>query len=141
LPAPKPTPQKPATPSGGPELPPPPVPANTPLSVRASEPPVLTASVQNDLNHYLQRLNDSSAQVRSETALTLGRSKTLQAVIPLQKLLAYDQSPVVREAAARALGLIGSPDSLKALQTAAQADDDTEVRHSARFAAESIRGK
>jgi hypothetical protein len=35
--------------------------------------------------------------------------------------------------------LIGSPSALKALQNAAQGDDDRDVRHSAQFAAESIR--
>jgi HEAT repeat protein len=45
----------------------------------------------------------------------------------------------VREAAARALGLIGAPTALSALQYAAQADDDRDVRHSASFAADVIR--
>jgi hypothetical protein len=44
----------------------------------------------------------------------------------------------VREAAARGLGLIGAASSLEALQRAALADDDREVRHSAGFAAEVI---
>jgi HEAT repeat protein len=46
---------------------------------------------------------------------------------------------VVREAAARALGLIALPASLNALQHAAQADDDRDVRRSAAFAADVIR--
>jgi HEAT repeat protein len=46
----------------------------------------------------------------------------------------------VREAAARGLGLIGSSSALSALQYAAQSDDDPEVRRSASFAAEVIRG-
>ena len=48
-------------------------------------------------------------------------------------------APSVREAAARALGLIGDTATLPALQRAAQADDDHDVRHSAQFAAEVIR--
>jgi hypothetical protein len=36
-------------------------------------------------------------------------------------------------------GLIAAPQALPALQTAAQADEDREVRHSAQFAAEVIR--
>jgi HEAT repeat protein len=55
-------------------------------------------------------------------------------------MLNSDTSPRARDAAARALGLIAAPQSLNALQTAAQADDDREVRQSARFAAEVIRG-
>jgi HEAT repeat protein len=46
---------------------------------------------------------------------------------------------VVREAAARALGLIALPGSLEALQHAAQADEDRDVRRSAAFAADVIR--
>jgi HEAT repeat protein len=45
----------------------------------------------------------------------------------------------VRDAAARALGLIGSPASLDALQRAAGGDADRDVRRSASFAAEIIR--
>jgi HEAT repeat protein len=44
----------------------------------------------------------------------------------------------VREAAARALGLIGSARALPALQHAAQADNDRDVRNSARFAVDVI---
>ena len=54
-------------------------------------------------------------------------------------MLAADRSAAVREAAARGLGLIGSSDALPALQRAAQADDNRDVRHSAQFAAEGIR--
>ena len=39
---------------------------------------------------------------------------------------------------ARALGLIGSSKALPALQRAAQADSDRDVRHSAQFAAEVV---
>jgi hypothetical protein len=50
-----------------------------------------------------------------------------------------DRSSQVRETAARALGLIGSARALTALQNAALADNDREVRHSAQYAAEVIR--
>ena len=63
-----------------------------------------------------------------EAALQLGRSRATEAVEPLSQMLSGDRSPQAREAAARALGLIGSPASLPALQQAAQADDDREVR-------------
>jgi HEAT repeat protein len=45
---------------------------------------------------------------------------------------------MVREAAARALGLIGSSAALPALQQAASTDSDHDVRHSARFAIDVI---
>jgi HEAT repeat protein len=56
----------------------------------------------------------------------------------LAATLAGDRSPVVRESAARALGLIGSAQALPALQRAAQADSDRDVRRSAQFAVEVI---
>ena len=58
---------------------------------------------------------------------------------PIARALREDGSPVVREAAARALGLIALPASLSALQNAAQADEDRDVRRSAAFAADVIR--
>jgi hypothetical protein len=84
-------------------------------------------------------LNDPDERVRAEAMMRLGRSKNRRAVGPLQKALREDASPAARDAAARALGLIGAPASLNALQKAAQADDDRDVRHSAAFAAEVIR--
>jgi HEAT repeat protein len=71
----------------------------------------------------------------------LGRLRATQAVEPITRLLSSDRSPVVREAAARGLGLIGSPASLPALQQAAQADQDREVRASARFAVDVIQSR
>src|SRR5262249_5883046 len=68
----------------------------------------------------------------------LGRMKADRAIDPLLAALAGDRSPVVRDAAARALGLIGSPRALTALLHAAQADNDRDVRHSAPFAVEVI---
>ena len=50
-------------------------------------------------------------------------------------------SPPVREAAARALGLIGSPRALTALRYAAQADSDRDVRRSAQFSVEVINAR
>jgi HEAT repeat protein len=57
---------------------------------------------------------------------------------PLSALLTSDRSPAVRETAARALGLIGSPQAVTALTRAAQADTDRDVRRSAQFAVEVI---
>jgi HEAT repeats len=92
-----------------------------------------------EIDKALQLLSSAREHDRMEAAITLGRNKVEKAIEPLQNTLAKDTSPRVREAAARGLGLIGSPNSLKALQTAAQADDDRDVRHSAQFAAETIR--
>jgi HEAT repeat protein len=71
--------------------------------------------------------------------MQLGQLRATTAVQPLTATLAGDQSPVVREAAARALALIGSAQALTALQHAAQADPDRDVRHSAQFAVDIIR--
>jgi hypothetical protein len=84
-------------------------------------------------------LASADERARAEAALRLGRRKEGRAVEPLLRALREDHSPAVREAAARALGLIGAPASLAALQNAAQADDDRDVRRSASFAADVIR--
>ena len=88
---------------------------------------------------YLQQLNSPDERARADAAMQLGRMKSRRAVEPLTQTLGGDRSPAVREAAARGLGLIGAPAALTALQRAAQADDDRDVRHSASFAAEVIR--
>jgi HEAT repeats len=87
----------------------------------------------------LPQLNDAREQVRRDAAMDLGRLKAATAVDPLVKMLATDTSPVARDAAARALGLIAAPQSLTALIQAAQGDDDRDVRHSAQFSVEIIR--
>lgn len=91
------------------------------------------------IDGLLGNLRHNDENVRRDSVMELGRSKAPQAVQPLTATLAGDQSPVVREAAARALALIGSPQALTALQYAAQADTDRDVRHSAQFAVEVIR--
>jgi HEAT repeats len=93
---------------------------------------------QHDIAGYLQQLRDPDERVRSDSVLQLGRLKIVAAVDPVAATLAGDRSPIVREAAARALGLIGSPKALPALQHAALADPDRDVRHSAQFAVDII---
>jgi HEAT repeat protein len=93
-----------------------------------------------DVDRNLQRLADANEQVRMDAVMALGRLKAERAVDPVAATLSGDRSPAVREAAARALGLIGSPKGLTALKYAAQADNDKEVRHSAQFAVEVIHG-
>jgi hypothetical protein len=88
---------------------------------------------------YIQQLSAQDDRTRGDAAIELGRMKAQQAIDALCAMLSKDHSPVVRETAARALGLIGSPRSLSALQNAAQADGDRDVRRSAQFSAEVIR--
>jgi hypothetical protein len=87
----------------------------------------------------LQLLNDPDEKTRAEAVIQLGRLKSDPAVPSLCATLAGDKSPVVRESAARALGLICAPRSLTALIHAAQADADSDVRRSASFAVEIIK--
>jgi HEAT repeat protein len=84
------------------------------------------------------QLANPDERIRAETALQLGRLKSTQGVDPLAATLAGDRSPAVREAAARALALIASPQALPALEKAAATDPDHDVRHSARFAIDVI---
>lgn len=93
---------------------------------------------QTEVNRFLQQLRDPDERVRADAVLQLGRFKALSAVDPLAATLAGDRSPMVREAAARALGLLGSPKALPALQHAALADPDRDVRHTAQFAVEIV---
>lgn len=84
-------------------------------------------------------INDPNPRVRAEAVLRLGRQKDRRAVSAIVHLLQDDGHAEVRDAAARALGLIGSPQALAALQQAAGADEDRDVRRSASFAADVIR--
>lgn len=91
-----------------------------------------------DISSVTRALSSPDERIRMETAMQLGRMKSVQSVDSLAATLAGDQSPLVRESAARALGLIGSPRALTALTHAAQADSDRDVRRSAQFAVEVI---
>ena len=107
-----------------------PVPA-PPSVVRAARPMVESAN--------LSSLNDPIAKTRADACIGLGRAKDTRALVSLARCLKEDDNPQVRDAAARALGLIGSPASLDTLQRAASNDADRDVRRSASFAAEVIR--
>jgi hypothetical protein len=133
--------------------PPPPPPSQAPATLPMPTPSTTTAnaapdvmqtvavgSSSADINAALQQLRNGDEQARADAAVRLGRLRAELAIGPIVKTLNSDSSPKVREAAARGLGLIGSSTALSALQYAAQADDDREVRHSASFAAETIRG-
>jgi hypothetical protein len=131
------------------QSPPPPVSEaipNPPMSSAAPAPlpqvtnvvPVNNASSP-QVDGLIRQLTQGSDTARRDTALQLGRMKASSAVDALTNMLAKDSSPIARDGAARALGLIAAPSSLKALIYAAQADDDREVRRSAQFAVEVIR--
>ena len=96
-------------------------------------------NIQVSFDFHLARLSNPDEALRRESVMELGRSKNERGIDPLAATLAGDKSPSVRDAAARALGLIGSPRALTALIQAAQADNDRDVRHSAQFAVEIIR--
>jgi len=93
---------------------------------------------QVDIGRYLQQLRDPDERVRADSVLQLGRLRAVSAVDPVAATLAGDRSPMVREAAARSLALMGSPKALPALQHAALSDSDRDVRHSAQFAVDVI---
>lgn len=112
-----------------------PSPLPPPAILRSSQ---IQNVAQPEIDRYLQQLRDSDERVRSESVLQLGRLKAVSAVDPVAATLAGDRSPVVRDAAARALGLMGSPKALPALQHAALADPDRDVRHSAQFAVDIV---
>lgn len=115
-----------------------PAPAVTTDSARPAayeQPGALAVSVE----AHLANLRSADESVRRNSVMDLGRMRASQAVEPLTATLAGDRSPSVRDAAARALGLISSPRALTALMHAAQADPDRDVRNSAQFAVEIIR--
>ncbi len=127
-----------------------PAPAPSPTSTSATAVPRLTPVAQTpalvvsqsaDIRHHLQQLASADERVRADSAIQLGRLHAVQAVDPLAATLAGDRSPLVREAAARSLGLLGSAQALPALQRAAQVDSDRDVRRSAQFAMEVIQSR
>ncbi len=111
----------------------------TPSNVALPTVTQVTRSAPAQTDTLLRQLSDSSDTVRRDAALELGRLKAHAAVGAIANVLAKDPSPVARDGAARALGLLGDPQGLNALIYAAQADDDRDVRHSAQFAIEVIR--
>jgi hypothetical protein len=121
----------------------PPAPLPLPREAQSGS-PALTPTAANrptQIDTYLQQLASPDEQVRADALVQLGRMKAHRADGAITRALKDDPSPAVREAAARALGLIGDLRSLEALQYAAQADRDRDVRKSASFAAEVIRGR
>jgi hypothetical protein len=126
-----------------------PAPAAVSRSPTTSEPPLeqvpaprpVDAGGQAGLEARLRELQSPDERTRAEAAVELGRMQTPRAVGPLIRLLKEDPSPSVRESAARGLGLIGETNALAALQYAAQADGDREVRKSAGYAAEVLRSR
>ncbi len=94
-----------------------------------------------EIDRLLGQLSNPDEKVRADVAMQLGRMKARRAEESLEQVLTADRSADVRDAAARALGLIGMPVSVPALQRAAQNDDDRGVRNSAQFAIDVIRNR
>jgi HEAT repeat protein len=92
-----------------------------------------------DIDNNMRLLSDPDQRIRAEAVIQLGRLKAYQAIDAVAATLASDTSPTVREAAARALGLIGSAKAFPVLRQAALTDADNEVRRSAQFAAEVVK--
>ncbi len=111
--------------------PPPPPPSVIPIQNSAPASPAVDA--------LMAKLSDTNEMVRRDAAMDLGRMKEAKAVDALIQMMSKDASPIARDGATRALGLIAAPRSLNALIYAAQADNDRDVRHSAQFAVEIIR--
>jgi hypothetical protein len=108
-------------------------PALTPVSTSNAAPEEVMASVK--------MLSDPDEKVRFQAVTQLGRLKSAGAVDPLAATLTGDRSAAVREAAARALGLICDPRALPALQRAVLADSDHDVRRTAQFTVEIIQSR
>lgn len=115
------------------------------LAPAASDAPPAAVPVsggrQDRIDGWLGELRSPDENRRIDAAMELGRLKAHRATGPLIRVLKEDASPPVRDAAARSLGLIGDHNCLAALQLAAQSDADRDVRKSASFSAEVIRGR
>src|SRR6185437_11835777 len=102
-------------PSAPPQAPAPlPMPSPTSQTANASGAPSVmpvgaVGNGQADLEALLQQLRGGDEQARADAAVRLGRLRNERAIGPLVKALNSDGSPIAREAAARGLGLIGSP--------------------------------
>jgi len=90
---------------------------------------------------HVNQLTSPDERVRLDAVSQLGRSKSAKAVDPLAATLAGDPSAAVREAAAKGLGLIGSPTAMPALRRAAQQDGSDHVRRTAQFSIEIIQAR
>jgi hypothetical protein len=112
-----------------------PAPLPPPAVLQSSQ---IQYAAQPEIDRCLHQLRDADERVRSDSVLQLGRIKAISAVDSVAATLAGDRSPLVRETAARSLGLMGSPKALPALQRAALADPDRDVRHSAQFSVDVI---
>jgi len=96
---------------------------------------------QLDIDHYLSQLVDANDGVRIDALTHLGQLHAVRAIDKLAAVLSGDRSPTVREAAARALGVIAHPKAMPALKYSAQVDPDQFVRHSSQFAIDIINAR
>ena len=71
-----------------------------------------------EIDRLVGQLSNPDDKVRADVAMQLGRMKARRAEDALERVLVADRSPDVRDAAARALGLLGMQASVPALQRA-----------------------
>jgi hypothetical protein len=122
-----------------------PVPAYVaPVAAPARAPVVATTSNlgttrEEDVERYRRQLQSVEPRDRVEAAMQLGRLRAPGCERLLAATLSNDRNPQVREASAKALGLIGTTEALEAVQRAAQVDEDNGVRTSAAYSADVIR--
>ena len=88
----------------------------------------------------LDALTHRQGQIRSAALLALAELGDRRAVPEIAKRLASDDSAMVREAAAQALGRLGGPEAMKALE-AALSDPKTKVRKSASASLDQLRAQ
>jgi HEAT repeat protein len=96
-------------------------------ALRSLRAPVGQKTVSDAQTTLMSLFGDADAAVRVQAAYTAGHWKDRGAVAPLAQLVAGDASPLVRKAAAWALGEIGDGAGRAAL-TGAQSDPDAQVR-------------
>jgi hypothetical protein len=129
----------PPAPTPVPPAPPPPGLTSSPTPVATSGGGPVRANWSPEAEAVMRHIGQGDERLRTDAIMQYGRARDTRALEPLTYTLASDQNPAVRDAAARALGLIGAPSSLESLQKAAMADDDRDVRRSAGYAADVIR--
>lgn len=93
-----------------------------------------------ELDHAVRGLASSDFRVRVGSVLALGRSHSPKARVPLEGAL-RDAHPAVRAAAASALGALGEPAAVAALDRAARHETMPGVRAEMRRAAADLRAE
>src|SRR5262249_7199570 len=106
IPAPPPVVCAPATTAASPST------SNAPQTLPVPQP----GAPEPDVERYQHQLQSAEPRERAEAVMQLGRLRAPGSQASLVAALNNDRNPQVREAAARALGLFGSSESLDSLQ-------------------------